>query len=114
MKKAALHTAILFSVTKIAVTPAFGQHEPPPDTTRGVVSSTMPTTYIRRDLADALRIGMLQGAQMSTIPARTSGGVMSLNLFFARKWNAWYRVLRYRNGFTFVDSVRCGLWLARG
>ena len=35
-------------------------------------------------------------------------------LVFARKWNAWYRVLRYRKGFSFVESVRNGLWLARG
>jgi hypothetical protein len=34
-------------------------------------------------------------------------------LILVRKWNSWYRVLRYRKGFTFVDSVRCGLWLAR-
>ena len=39
---------------------------------------------------------------------------MSVILVLLRKWNAWYRVLRYRKGFGFVDSVRCGLWLARG
>ena len=39
---------------------------------------------------------------------------MLIALARLRKWNAWYRVLRYRNGFSFVDSVRCGLWLARG
>jgi hypothetical protein len=33
---------------------------------------------------------------------------------FIRKWNKWYGVLRYGKGFSFVDSVRCGLWLARG
>jgi hypothetical protein len=38
---------------------------------------------------------------------------MSLILSFTRKWNACYRVLRHRNGFSFVDSVHCGLWLAR-
>jgi hypothetical protein len=37
-----------------------------------------------------------------------------MSVILLRKWNAWYRVLRYRNGFNFVDSVRCGLWLARG
>ena len=37
---------------------------------------------------------------------------MSGILVFVRKWNACYRVLRYRNGFSFVDSVRSGLWLA--
>lgn len=39
---------------------------------------------------------------------------MSEILIFLRKWNASYRVLRYRNGFSLVDSVRWGLWLARG
>lgn len=39
---------------------------------------------------------------------------MSGILVFVRKWNAWYRVLRYRNGFDFVESVHYGLWLARG
>jgi hypothetical protein len=41
-----------------------------------------------------------------------AGGVMSGILVFVRKWNACDRVLRYRNGFSFVDSVHCGLWLA--
>ena len=26
----------------------------------------------------------------------------------------WYRVLRYRKAFSFADSIRYGLWLARG
>jgi hypothetical protein len=39
---------------------------------------------------------------------------MSMILIFARKWNRWYRVLRYRTGFGRFDSVRYGLWLARG
>ena len=39
---------------------------------------------------------------------------MTVILVLLRKWNAWYRVLRYRKGFSFVDSVCCGLWLARG
>jgi hypothetical protein len=38
---------------------------------------------------------------------------MSINLSLLRKWNAWYRVLRYLNGFGFAESVRYGLWLAR-
>jgi hypothetical protein len=38
---------------------------------------------------------------------------MSKNLSLLCKWNGWYRVLRYRNGFSFVESVRYGLWLAR-
>jgi hypothetical protein len=39
---------------------------------------------------------------------------MSVVVDFARKWNGWYCVLRHSKGFTFVDSVRYGLWLARG
>jgi hypothetical protein len=38
---------------------------------------------------------------------------MSLVLVFARKWNAWYRVLRYRKGFSIADSAGHSLWLAR-
>jgi len=41
-------------------------------------------------------------------------GAMSLVLTFTGKWNKWCRVLRYRKGFGRIDSVRCGLWLARG
>jgi len=37
---------------------------------------------------------------------------MSLVLKFIRKWNKWYRVLRYRKGFGLLDSVRYGFWLA--
>jgi hypothetical protein len=40
-------------------------------------------------------------------------GPMSLILNFTRKWNRWYRVLRYGKGFGLFDSVRQGLWLAR-
>ena len=39
-------------------------------------------------------------------------GAMSLAFIFLRRWNKWYRVLRYRNGFALSDSVRYGLWLA--
>lgn len=39
---------------------------------------------------------------------------MSMMLVFTRNWNSWYGVLRYRNSFSFVESVRYGLWLARG
>jgi hypothetical protein len=35
-------------------------------------------------------------------------------LVFTRKWSSCYRVLRYRNRFSCVESVRYGLWLARG
>jgi len=42
-----------------------------------------------------------------------SGGVMSVILTFASKWVRWYRVLRRAKEFSFVASVRYGLWLAR-
>ena len=35
-------------------------------------------------------------------------------LILVSKWNAWYRVLRYSKGFGLLDSLRYGLWLARG
>jgi hypothetical protein len=35
-------------------------------------------------------------------------------LVFTRKWKACYRALRHRNQFSFLESVRYGLWLARG
>lgn len=38
---------------------------------------------------------------------------MPVIVMFARKWVHWYRVLRYGKGFSFVASVRYGLWLAR-
>jgi len=41
-------------------------------------------------------------------------GLMSMILIFTGKWNKWYRVLRYGKGFGLFDSVRYGLWLARG
>jgi hypothetical protein len=39
---------------------------------------------------------------------------MSTILIFAGDWNRWYRVLRYSKRFGLFDSVRYGLWLARG
>ena len=45
---------------------------------------------------------------------RFSGGFMTLILVFARQWVRWYRVLRYGKAFSFADSIRHGLWLARG
>jgi hypothetical protein len=41
-------------------------------------------------------------------------GAMSMILIFAGKWNRWYRVLRHSKGFGLFDSLRYGLWLARG
>ena len=45
---------------------------------------------------------------------RFSGGLMTVILRFADKWVRWYRVLRYAKAFSLFDSVRYGLWLARG
>jgi hypothetical protein len=42
------------------------------------------------------------------------GGIMSGILIFARIWKAWYRVLRHGQGLSVLDSLRYGLWLARG
>jgi hypothetical protein len=39
---------------------------------------------------------------------------MSENLSLLRNWRVWYRALRYRYGFSFVESVRYAVWLARG
>ena len=48
------------------------------------------------------------------LPTELVGGVMSGILILVRKWNAWYRVLRHGHDFNLVDSLRLGLWLARG
>jgi hypothetical protein len=39
---------------------------------------------------------------------------MSTALIFMADWRKWQRVLRSRKGFGLIDSVRFGLWLARG
>lgn len=39
---------------------------------------------------------------------------VSMILLFTRKWKRWYRVLRQGDGFGLFNSVRYGLWLARG
>lgn len=39
---------------------------------------------------------------------------MTVILRFADKWVRWYCVLRYTKTFSLFDSVRYGLWLARG
>jgi hypothetical protein len=43
---------------------------------------------------------------------RHGGGAMSLLLVFIHNGYEAFRVLRYRNGFGMLDSVRYGLWLA--
>ena len=39
---------------------------------------------------------------------------MLSSLSLIGKWKQWYRVLRYRKGFGCFESLRYGLWLARG
>lgn len=53
----------------------------------------------------------LAKAQCAVINA---GGLMTVTFRFADKWVRWYRVLRYAKAFSLFDSVRYGLWLARG
>jgi hypothetical protein len=38
---------------------------------------------------------------------------MFSTLSFIGKWNQWYRVLRFHEGFGCFHSLRYGLWLAR-
>jgi hypothetical protein len=45
--------------------------------------------------------------------ADEQGGTIFI-LIFTRKWNMWYRILRNSKGFGLFDSMRYGLWLARG
>ena len=39
---------------------------------------------------------------------------MSTALIFMARWRMWQRELRRHKGFGLFDSVRFGLWLARG
>jgi hypothetical protein len=39
---------------------------------------------------------------------------MQMILTFTANWKRWYRFLRHSKGFGLFDSVRYGLWLARG
>ena len=39
---------------------------------------------------------------------------MSLIFVFIHNWHEAFRVLRWRNGFGMLDSLRYGVWLARG
>ena len=45
---------------------------------------------------------------------RFSPAAVSSILIFTASWKKWFRVLRYRKGFGLFDSMRFGLWLARG
>jgi hypothetical protein len=45
---------------------------------------------------------------------RLSPAAVSSILIFTASWKKWFCVLRHRKGFGLFDSVRFGLWLARG
>jgi hypothetical protein len=45
---------------------------------------------------------------------RLSRAAVSSILIFTASWKKWFCVLRRHEGFGMFDSVRCGLWLARG
>ena len=51
---------------------------------------------------------------LTTVALIMREAFMSGILGFVRKWYSSYRVLRYRHGFDFAQSVNYGLWLARG
>jgi hypothetical protein len=81
-------------------------------------SSTSTFSTLLRHLSKIQRLTILS-VWRGSCPYRTCknamhkrGGAMSPVLIFLRKWNNWYRVLRYRKGFGLLDSVRYGLWLA--
>ena len=48
------------------------------------------------------------------LDTRLSPAAVSSLLIFTASWKKWFCVLRHRNGFGLFDSVRFGLWLARG
>ena len=74
----------------------------------------MSTTCIGRSLAPTLPVSMTKPQDLVLGDFGFLGDAMSLILTFARKWVRWYRVLRYHKAFSLADSVRYGLWLARG
>ena len=56
----------------------------------------------------------MEGYLHRSFASELVGGAMSGILIFVGKWNKWYRALRHGHDFGLVDSVRLGLWLARG
>jgi hypothetical protein len=48
------------------------------------------------------------------LDVRLSPAAVSSILIFTASWKKWFCVLRHRKGFGLFDSVRFGLWLARG
>jgi hypothetical protein len=81
-----------------------------------VVLSMIPMTCVDSELATALRLDMsIHNCKPERLNfSGSAGGSMSGMLVFLQKWNACYRVLRHRNAFSFVNSIRFGLWLAQG
>jgi len=74
-----------------------------------LLSLLISTTCVGVLLARALPINIRRRNARSC-----PGGFMSLILVFVRKWVGWYRLLQYRQAFSFAASIRYGLWLARG
>jgi hypothetical protein len=106
-----LYTAA-FSVTEIAPTPACGQHSFRSHDTRATDLNNLHATWFGNCLAQwNIAVSADSGHDRG---AEFEGGFMPGILVFVRNWNACYRVLRYRKGFSFADSVHYGLWLARG
>ena len=102
------------SVTEMASQPACGQRQFGSHVSRAVSSTdlnNLRATWFGNCLAQwNIAVSADSGHRRC---AEYAGGVMSEILVFVRKWNASYRVLRYRKGFSFADSVHYGLWLAR-
>ncbi len=65
----------------------------------------------RSTLGSGIRVAFPSSSEWN---ADDRNGAMSMILIFTGKWNRWYRVLRYSKGFGAFDSVRYGIWLARG
>ena len=86
-----------------------GEDEFPPP-----VTCVMPAETCDPLSTDGKRRSMVSNSRK---PRGISSGeerAMSMILIFTGKWNRWYRVLRHGHGFGLFDSVRYGLWLARG
>ena len=86
-----------------------GENEFPPP-----VTCVMPAGTCDPLSTDGKRRSMVSNSRK---PRGISSGeerAMSMILIFTGKWNRWYRVLRHGHGFGLFNSVRYGLWLARG
>lgn len=65
----------------------------------------------RSTLGSGIRVAFLSPSEWN---ADDRNGAMSMILIFTGKGNRRYRILRYGKGFGLLDSMRYGLWLARG